>query len=175
MRTGKMAKICFLLLLAAAGMLSVGCLMTNWLTTKTPVFDKELTSKIGATVFFGYGIAVKKINGVDVKEKWYGKTASSLEKVQVVLPAGKVDIMVDLRVAKGTVNFPTWYDIKDMKLSLDLEAGKKYSVVLVWVKTSGFGGWASGYYSLGLYDTLTGGTTTYKENDKNRIALYPLE
>jgi hypothetical protein len=158
-----------LLVLAAA----LTALLVSCATTHRPVFDQGIPPENGATVHFGDGIHVLTVNGIDVNEAWYGKTFWSNESVRVVLPAGKTDIVFDLYYVESGQNYTNTFSAKGKELSLNLAAGKEYTMAFIWVKESGWWIFAKGHRGIGIYDKLPG--VFGGLSDKNRILFFAME
>ncbi|GMO39718.1 MAG: hypothetical protein Pg6C_00340 [Treponemataceae bacterium] len=159
-----------LVLMSALAAFLVSCATT---AVNTPVFDGRITAENGATVYFGKGVNVLSVNGIDVNEAWYGKTYWSDESARVILPAGKTAIVFDLYFVEGVKNNSKTFSAKSMELHLNFEAGKEYTVAFVPAAGSNLGILATGQRGIGIYDKLPdmfGGLS-----DSSRIDFIPME
>jgi len=173
MKTKQRALLGFIVLVAIFNM--AGC------ATQKPVFDKGITKEEGATVLFNAGINVLTVNGIEIKKGAWNKggivnLVMSTEMVQVVLPAGKVDIVFDLYYkVSSSVTFQKW-SAKNISLTLNLESGKQYTVAFVLINKkgvtkSGFGTTAmSEKFGIGVYNKLA----RFVKHE-NLIELHPID
>jgi hypothetical protein len=133
-------------LIAAAAMLATSCISVPQKLT----FDESWPAEETAEVFFGEGLHVLTLNGVDVDEAWYGTTWRSNESATVILPAGETEVEYDLISSEGGIGYYIrTYSAEGLKLIYTFEAGKSYD--LEFESRGGFAGIGS-KHGIALYE-----------------------
>jgi hypothetical protein len=98
-------------------------------TVKPLVFDESVPPEQSATIFFYYGVEVTSYNGITIPTK---KSINDLgiesEWRQVVLPAGEMELVMDVTASTTPYRTRYIYSYRNVALTYTFEPGEEYIV-----------------------------------------------